>query len=164
MTNDDREERVPVDGSTAQGELVAAHWARLSLTVDGAMQALRSRGIAIEQATADDLHGLDMLHMGGLAATDALAEMAALQTGQHARMGLRPGAFRDTSAEGQQYHLANIKAMQQALAQEEGTHGRSVDVTRMRLQTATSMERNLRERRLQVAMVVYRRTRDMNAA
>jgi hypothetical protein len=34
----------------------------------------------------------------------------------------------------------------------------------MRLQTASSMERNLRERRLQVAMVVYRRTRDMNAA
>ena len=73
-------------------------------------------------------------------------------------------AFRDTSAEGQQYHLANMKATQQALAQEEGTQGRSVDVTRMRLQTATSMERNLRERRLQVAMAVYRRTRDMNAA
>jgi SAM-dependent methyltransferase len=300
MANDDQEERVPVDGSTPQGERVAAHWSRLSLTVDGAMQALRSRGIAIEHATADDLHGLDMLHMGGLAATDALAEMAALQPGQHvldvgagvggparrmahkhgarlwgvelsksvcqtavaltalvrlqdqvqfkqgsglalpfadgafdvvvmqhvamqiaekerlfgecvrvlkdggvlalheifageggppffplawatdpamssletldecstrlARMGLRPGAFRDTSAEGQQYHLANMKAMQQALAQEEGTHGRSVDVTRMRLQTATSMERNLRERRLQVAMVVYRRTRGMNAA
>lgn len=300
MTNDDREERVPVDGSTPQGERVAAHWARLSLTVDGAMQALRSRGIAIEQATADDLHGLDMLHMGGLAATDALAEMAAVQTGQHvldvgagvggparrmaykhgarvwgvelshsvcetaaaltalvrlqdqvqfkqgsalalpfpdggfdvvvmqhvamqiaekerlfgecvrvlngggvlalheifageggppffplawatdpamssletfdecsarlARMGLRPGAFRDTSAEGQQYHLANMTAMQQALAQQEGTHGRSVDVTTTRLRTATSMERNLREGRLQVVMVVYRRTRDTKAA
>lgn len=49
-----------------------------------------------------------------------------------ARIGLWPGAFRDTSAEGQQYHLANMKALQQALAQEEGTHGRSVDVTRMR--------------------------------
>jgi hypothetical protein len=79
-------------------------------------------------------------------------------------MGLRLGAFRDTSAEGQQYHLANMKAMQQALAQEEGTQGRSIDVTRVRLQTATSMERNLRERRLQVAMAVYRRPRDMNAA
>ena len=83
MTNDDKQERVPVDGSTPQGELVAAHWARLSLTVDGALQALRSRGVAVEQATADDLHGLDMLHMGGLAATDALSEMAALRTGQH---------------------------------------------------------------------------------
>ena len=300
MTNDDRKEQVPVGGSTPQGELVAAHWARLSLTVEGAKQALRSRGIAIEQATADDLHGLDMLPMGGLAATDALAEMAALQTGQRvldvgagvggparrmaykhrasvwgvelsnsvyqtavaltalvrlqdqvqfkqgsalalpfpdgtfdvvvmqhvamqiaekerlfeecvrvlngsgtlalheifageggpplfplawatdpamssletfdecsarlARMGLQPGEFRDTSTEGQQYHLANMNAMQQALAQEEGTQGRSVDVTRMRLQTAASMERNLRERRLQVAMVAYRRTRDVNAA
>ena len=299
MTNDDREERLIVDGSTPQGEQVAAHWARLSLTVDGAMQALRSRGIAIEQATADDLHGLDMLHMGGLAATDALADMAGLQTGQHvldvgagvggparrmaykhgarvwgvelsnpvcqtavalttlvrlqdqvqfrqasalalpfpdgafdvvvmqhvamqvaekerlfeecvrvlngggvlalheifageggppffplawatdpamssletfdecsarlARMGLRLGGFRDTTAEGQQYHLANMQAMQQALAQEQGTHGRSVEVTRVRLQTATAMERNLRERRLQVAMAVYGRRRDMNA-
>jgi hypothetical protein len=54
--------------------------------------------------------------------------------------------------------------MQQALAQQEGTHGRSVDVTRIRLRTATSMERNLRERRLQVVMVVYRRTPNMNAA
>jgi Methylase involved in ubiquinone/menaquinone biosynthesis len=301
MTNDDREERgVAVDGSTPQGELVAAHWGRLSLTVDGAMLALRSKGIGIEQATADDLHGLDMLHMGGLAATDALAEMAGVQRGQHvldvgagvggparrmaykhgarlwgvelskpvcqtamaltalvrlqdqvqfkqgsalalpfpdsafdvvvmqhvamqvaekerlfeecvrvlkgsgvlalheifsgeggppffplawatdpamssletfdecsarlARMGLWLGAFRDTSAEGQQYHLANMKAMQQALAQEEGTQGRSIDVTRMRLETAISMERNLREGRLQVAMVVYRRTRDVSAA
>jgi len=53
--------------------------------------------------------------------------------------------------------------MQQALAQEQGTHGRSVEVTRVRLQTATAMERNLRERRLQVAMAVYGRRRDMNA-
>jgi SAM-dependent methyltransferase len=82
-----------------------------------------------------------------------------------ARMGMSRGAFTDTSAEGQQYHLANMKAMQKALAQEEGTQGRSVDVTRTRLQTATSMERNLRERRLRVAMVVYRRAgRDRNAA
>lgn len=82
MTNDDRAQRVPVDGSTPQGERVAAHWAGFSLTVDGALQALRAGGIAIEQATADDLHGLDMLIMGRLAATDALAQMAALQTGQ----------------------------------------------------------------------------------
>jgi hypothetical protein len=57
-----------------------------------------------------------------------------------------------------------MKAMQQALAQEEGTQGRSIDVTRMRLETAISLERNLREGRLQVAMVVYRRTRDVSAA
>ena len=294
MTND-VQNRVCIAGSTPQGELVAAHWARLSLTVDGAMQALRSKGIALEQATADDLHGLDMLHMGGLAATDALAEMAALRPGHHVldvgagvggparrmahkygarvwgvelsesiyqtalgltalvrlqdqvqfkqgsalalpfpdgafdvvvmqhvamqvaekermfgecvrvlndrgvmalheifageggpplfplawatdpamsaletldectarlgRLGLQPGPFRDTSAESQQYHLANMKAMQQALAHQEGTQGRSVEATKVRLETATSMERNLRERRLKVGMVVYRLTR-----
>lgn len=56
-----------------------------------------------------------------------------------------------------------MTAMQRALAQEEGARGRSVEVTRMRLGTATAMERHLRERRLQVAMAVYRRTRQMNA-
>jgi SAM-dependent methyltransferase len=96
----------------------------------------------------------------GMSSLETFDECSARLAG----MGLRVGALRDTTAEGQQYHLANMKAMQQALAQEEGSQGRSVDVTRTRLQTATSMERNLRERRLQVAMVVYRRTRDMNAA
>jgi len=289
-----------IDGATPQGELVAAHWARLSLTVDGAMQALRSKGIAPEQATADDLHGMDMLHMGGLAATDTLADMAGIRPGQQvldvgagvggparriahkygtkvwgvelgasihqtavaltalvrlqdqvqfkrgsalalpfpdgmfdvvvmqhvamqiaekaqlfgecvrvlnrqgvlalheifageggpplsplawatdpamssletleecekrlAHLGLRAGEFMDRSAEGQQYHLANIKAMQQALAQQEGTQGRSVEATKVRLQTATSMERNLRERRLKVGMIVYRKAHDGNAA
>jgi len=65
-------------GVTSQGQKVAAHWARLSLTVDGATQSLRARGIALEQATAEDLHALDMIHMGGLQATDALAEMAGI--------------------------------------------------------------------------------------
>jgi ubiquinone/menaquinone biosynthesis C-methylase UbiE len=274
--------------------MVAAHWARLSLTLDGAMQALRSQGIAPGQATADDLHALDMLHMGGLAATDTLAEMATLRPRRHvldvgagvggparrmarkygaivwgvelsasvyqtavaltalvglqdqvqfrqgsalalpfadgafdvavmqhvamqiaekarlfgecvrvlngdgvlalheifageggpplfplawasepamssletldecmarlARLGLQAGPFVDRSAEGQQYHEANIKAMRQALAQQEGTQGRSVKATEVRLQTATSMERNLREGRLKVGMVVYRKT------
>jgi sarcosine/dimethylglycine N-methyltransferase len=289
----DLQNRAPIDGSTPQGESVAAHWARLSLTVDGAMQALQSKGIAPGQATASDLHGMDMLHMGGLAATDTLAEMAGIRPGQQvldvgagvggparrmadkygakvwgvelgesihrtavaltalvglkgqvqfkrgsalalpfpdgefdvvvmqhvamqiaekdqlfgecvrvldregvlalheifageggpplfplawatdpamssletldecekrlAHLGLKAGEFLDRSAEGQQYHLANIKAMQHALAQEEGAQGRSVEATKVRLETATSMERNLRERRLKVGMVVYRK-------
>jgi len=264
------------------------------------MQALRSKGIAPGQATADDLHGMDMLHMGGLAATDTLADMAGIRPGQQvldvgagvggparriahkygarvwgvelgasihqtaveltalvrlqdqvrfkrgsalalpfpdgafdvvvmqhvamqiaekarlfgecvrvlnrqgvlalheifageggpplfplawatdpamssletldecekrlAHLGLRAGEFLDRSAEGQQYHMANIKAMQQALAQQEGTQGRSVEATKVRLQTATSMERNLRERRLKVGMIVYRKAHDGNAA
>lgn len=297
---DDPNNSVSVAGFTPQGEMVAAHWARLSLTVDGAMQVLRSKGIAPEQATADDLHALDMLHMGGLAATDTLAEMAALRPGQqildvgagvggparrmackygakvwgvelspsvyqtavaltalvglqdrvqfkqasalalpfpdgafdvvvmqHVAMqvaekdqlfgecvrvlnghgvlalheiftgegglplfplawatdpamssletldectarlvplGLQAAPFADRSSEGQQYHMANMKAMQQALAQQEGTQGRSVEATKVRLQTATSMERNLREGRLKVGMIVYHKTHDTNAA
>jgi SAM-dependent methyltransferase len=268
--------------------------------MDGALQALRSQGIAPGQATAEDLHALDMLHMGGLAATDMLAEMAALRPGQQvldvgagvggparrmarkngakvwgvelgasvfrtavaltelvglkdqvqfkqasalalpfpdgafdvvvmqhvamqiaekaqlfgecvrvlnqhgvlalheifageggspifplawatdpamssletldectarlARLGLQSDPYVDRSAEGQQYHMANMKAMQQALAQQEGTQGRSVEATRVRLQTATSMERNLREGRLKVGMVVFRKTRATKAA
>jgi SAM-dependent methyltransferase len=296
----DLQNQASIDGSTPQGELVAVHWAGLSLTIDGAMQALLSKGIAPGQATANDLHGMDMLHMGGLAATDTLAEMAGIGPGrqvldvgagvggparrmahkygakvwgvelgesihqtavaltalvgltnqvqfkwasalalpfpdaafdvvvmQHVAMqiaekdklfgecarvlnhrgvlalheifggeggppifplawatdpamssletldecetrlthlGLKAGEFLDRSAEGQQYHLANIKAMQQALAQQEGTQGRSIEATKVRLETATSMERNLRERRLKVGMVVFRKTQDVNAA
>lgn len=277
-------------GATRQGQMVAAHWARLSLTVDGALHALRSLGIAPERATADDLHALDMLHMGGLAATDALAEMAYLRPGQrvldvgagvggparrmarkygarvwgvelseavyqtavaltalvglqdhvqftqgsalalpfedgafdvvvmqHVAMqiaekdqlfgecvrvlkpggvlalheifagaggpplfplawaadpamsslesldacasrltqrGLTVGPLADESEAGRRYHAANIQAWQQTVAQQRGTEGRSVDVTEARLRTATSMERNLREGRLQVGMVV----------
>jgi hypothetical protein len=73
---------VSMAASTLQGQMVAAHWARLPLTFDGAMQVLQAQGIAPGQATADDLHAIDMNHMGGLAATDALAEMAHLQPGQ----------------------------------------------------------------------------------
>ena len=277
-------------GATAQGQMVAAHWARLSLTVDGTLQALRSQGIAPEQATADDLHALDMLHMGGLAATDGLAEMAHLRPGQrvlevgagvggparrmarkygarvwgvelsaavyqtavaltalvglqdqvqftqgsalalpfeegafdvvvmqHVAMqiaekdqlfgecvrvlttggalalheifagpggpphyplawaaepamssldswdacvvrltqwGLTVGPFVDQSEAGRQYHAANVQAWQQAVAQQRGAEGRSIDATESRLRTAISMERNLREGRLQVGMVV----------
>lgn len=71
-----------VPGVTQQGEMVAAHWARLSLTLDGAMEALRSQGISPQTATAEHLHALDMLHMGGLAATNKLAEMTGIGPGQ----------------------------------------------------------------------------------
>jgi ubiquinone/menaquinone biosynthesis C-methylase UbiE len=273
--------------------MVAAHWARLSLTVDGAIQTLQAQGIAPERATADDLHAMDMNHMGGLAATDALAEMAHLLPGQQvldvgagvggparrmahkygahvwgvelseavyqtavaltalvglhnqvqfrqgsalalpfadgafdvvvlqhvamqiaekdqlfgecvrvltpggvlalheifageggpphfplawatepsmsslepfaacaarlAHLGMQVGPFVDQSEIGRQHHEANIKALRQALAQQEGAQGRSVEANTVRLQTATSMERNLREGRLQVGMIVCRK-------
>jgi ubiquinone/menaquinone biosynthesis C-methylase UbiE len=258
------------------------------------MQALQAAGIAPEQATAADLHRMDMNHMGGLAATDALANMAKLVPGQTvldvgagvggparrmastygvsvwgvelseavcqtavaltalvglhdqvqftpgsalalpfedeafdvvvmqhvamqiaekdqlfgecvrvlkgdgvlalheifageggpphfplawatdpamssletfaacaarlAHLGVQVGPFVDRSAEGRQHHEANIQAMRQALTQQAGVQGRSVEVTDVMLQTSTSMERNLREGRLQVGMVVGRKT------
>lgn len=282
-----------IAGATRQGQMVATHWARLSLTLDGAMQALQTRGIAPEQAKADDLHALDMLHMGGLAATDAIAEMAQLRPGQRvldvgagvggparrmahkygarvwgvelseavtttavqltalvglqnqvqfqqgsalalpfadgdfdvvvmqhvamqiaekhqlfgecarvlavggvlalheifsgkggppyfplawaadaamssletldectarlARLGFTGRPFVDQSEAGRQYHASNVQAWQQAVAQQRGAEGRSVEATEARLRTAISMERNLREGRLQVGMVVYHR-------
>jgi hypothetical protein len=48
--------------------------------------------------------------------------------------------------------------MRQALAQQAGAQGRSVEATDVLLQTSMSMERNLREGRLQVGMVVCRKT------
>ncbi|WP_439576808.1 class I SAM-dependent methyltransferase [Elioraea sp.] len=67
--------------ATDQGRKVAAHWSRLAVTYEGALRSLASRGIAPEQAGANDLHAVDMIHMGGLAATDALAAMAGITAG-----------------------------------------------------------------------------------
>jgi cyclopropane fatty-acyl-phospholipid synthase-like methyltransferase len=272
---------------------VADHWAQLSVTVEGALASLRSRGIDPAQATAEDVHAVDMLHMGGLAATDALAAMAGVGPGQQvldvgagvggparrlahkygahvhglelsesvhetavaltalvrvqeqvhhtqgsalalpfpdgtfdvvvmqhvamqiaekdtlfaecvrvlrpggalalheiflgdggepqfplawatepamssleslaactarlARLGLQAGDFVDQTEEGRRYHAANMEKWRSALARQQGSDGRSVEATTTRLATATSMERNLREGRLQVGMIVYRR-------
>jgi ubiquinone/menaquinone biosynthesis C-methylase UbiE len=260
--------------------------------LDGALAALHSRGIAVEQATAEDVHAVDMLHMGGVPATDALAAMAGVAPGQQvldvgagvggparrlaekwgahvlalelsetvhqtavaltalvrlqdrvrhtqgsalalpfadgsfdvvvmqhvamqiaekdvlfaecvrvlkpggalalheiflgqggepqfplawatdpsmsslepldactarlARFGLQAGDFVDHTEEGRRYHAANIEKWRGALAQQQGADGRSIEATTRRLATATSMERNLREGRLQVGMIVYR--------
>jgi SAM-dependent methyltransferase len=74
-----------------------------------------------------------------------------------ARLGCQVGAFVDRSEEGRQFHAANIQARRQALAQQEGTQGRSIEATKVMLQTGISMERNLREGRLQVGMIVCRK-------
>lgn len=68
---------------TDQGQKVAAHWSKLAVTVDGALAFLKDRDIAPDRAEAADLHAIDMIHMGGLAATDRLASMAAITPGQH---------------------------------------------------------------------------------
>ncbi len=69
-------------GYTPQGQMVAEHWTRLAVTFEGAVESLRSKGIDPDKATAEDLHALDMMHMGGLAATDSLSEIAELLAGK----------------------------------------------------------------------------------
>jgi len=66
---------------TEQGRKVASHWSMLAVNFDGAVKALREAGIEPAAARPEDLHSFDMIHMGGLAATDALAEQAGIGPG-----------------------------------------------------------------------------------
>ncbi len=66
---------------TVQGRKVAEHWSRLAVTYEGALKTLKSKGINAEDVTVEDLHLLDMLHMGGLAATDEIAALAKVVSG-----------------------------------------------------------------------------------
>jgi len=66
---------------TDQGRKVADHWSRLALSYEGALAALREAGIDPNSAKAADLHAVDMLHMGGLAATDAIAKHGGIGPG-----------------------------------------------------------------------------------
>lgn len=68
-------------GLTEQGRKVTDHWSNLAVTYKGAIDALKKSNIDLASVTADDLHTLDMIHMGGLAATDELAELAGVQAG-----------------------------------------------------------------------------------
>jgi hypothetical protein len=55
--------------------MVTEHWARKAMTYEGAIQRLQSEGIDPDSVTVDNLHALDMIHLGGLGATDALGAM-----------------------------------------------------------------------------------------
>jgi sarcosine/dimethylglycine N-methyltransferase len=69
-------------GYTEQGRRVADHWSRLAITYEGALAALAKRGISSNTVRVEDLHSLDMMHMGGVAATDLLASAAKISAGQ----------------------------------------------------------------------------------
>jgi hypothetical protein len=83
-------------------------------------------------------------------------EPLAACTARLARFGLQAGNFVDQTEEGRRYHAENMEKWRLALAQQQGADGRSIEALTTRLATATSMERNLREGRLQVGMIVYR--------
>jgi SAM-dependent methyltransferase len=72
---------MPSAGYTEQGRRVADHWSRLAASYDGILRALEERGIAADKVSVDDLHAADMLHMGGLAATDELGALASIAKG-----------------------------------------------------------------------------------
>jgi SAM-dependent methyltransferase len=67
---------------TQQGRMVTDHWARMGITYEGAIQRLQADGIDLESVAVEDLHSMDMNHMGGLGATDALGDMANVGPGQ----------------------------------------------------------------------------------
>lgn len=69
---------------TDQGRKVADLWSKLAVSYEGVLASLRSRGIVPGRAEAGDLHPMDMIHMGGVAATDALAAMAGIGSGERA--------------------------------------------------------------------------------
>ena len=66
---------------TAQGRKVIDHWSRQALSFDGALAALAELGVDLALVRPADLHGMDMLHMGALAATDAIAVQAGIAAG-----------------------------------------------------------------------------------
>ena len=71
----------PQDGSTRQAQLVAEHWAGRLPTFDEALARLRTKGVDTNSAIAQDLHLFDMVHMGGVEATDMLAGKAGITNG-----------------------------------------------------------------------------------
>lgn len=71
-------EQSPPNGEaiyTQQGRMVTDHWARMGITYEVAIQRLQAAGIDLENVAVEDLHSMDMNHMGGLGATDALGDM-----------------------------------------------------------------------------------------
>jgi ubiquinone/menaquinone biosynthesis C-methylase UbiE len=53
----------------------------LAVTYDGAIRSLEKQGLAVDEIRVEDLHTVDMIHMGGLATTDELATMAGVASG-----------------------------------------------------------------------------------
>jgi ubiquinone/menaquinone biosynthesis C-methylase UbiE len=74
-------EQAKSDGFTDQGRKVAAHWSKIVISYDAALEALNAKGISAQAASANDLHAFDMMHMGGLSATDAVASAADVHEG-----------------------------------------------------------------------------------
>ncbi len=66
-----------------QAQLVSEQWARRLPSFDEALALLRSQGLDTDRLNPEDLHGLDMVHAGGVEATDLVAHEASIESGQH---------------------------------------------------------------------------------
>ena len=72
-----------IPGHIPQGQMIADYWARLAIIYESVAHELLSKGIAPDKAVPEDLRGIDMTHMSGLAATDSLAYMAQIAPAQN---------------------------------------------------------------------------------
>jgi sarcosine/dimethylglycine N-methyltransferase len=68
--------------TSQQEHLVAEHWARRLITFAEALELLRSQGLDPNRATPEDLHLFDIAHVGGVEATDLVAQEAGICIGK----------------------------------------------------------------------------------
>jgi ubiquinone/menaquinone biosynthesis C-methylase UbiE len=65
-----------------QAKLVAEFWAQRLPSFDEALTLLRSEGLDVDRLTPEDLHRFDMVHCGGVEATDLVAHEGGIKSGQ----------------------------------------------------------------------------------
>ena len=68
---------------TRQAKLVAEFWARRLPSVDEGLAFLRSEGLDINRLAPEDLHRFDMVHCGGVEATDLVAHEGSIKSAQN---------------------------------------------------------------------------------
>lgn len=69
--------------ASRQAKLVAEFWARRLPSVDEGLAFLRSEGLDINRLAPEDLHRFDMVHCGGVEATDLVAHEGSIKPGQN---------------------------------------------------------------------------------
>lgn len=69
--------------SSRQAQLVAEFWAQRLPSFGETLALLRSQGLDTDRLTPEDLHAFDMVHCGGVEATDLVADEAGIKSGQH---------------------------------------------------------------------------------
>jgi len=66
-----------------QAQLVAEFWAQRLPSFDEALTLLRSQGLDTDRLSPEDLHRFDMVHCGGVEATDLVANEGGIKRGQN---------------------------------------------------------------------------------